>query len=492
MESKNGNTNFWISYADLMAGLLFVFILLIGAIIVKYSLLQSESEQLEKNLEKEHLALMQRDERIKRIVDDLEDTRKNLKNRLLKNEKLQLTLDQKSSLINKQKNDLDEKEKSINTFLMTNKELKEKIQGLDDKKKELLENISKLDTELKNKNEKITLFTKENSDFKNQLNQASLEKEHLELNLEKLDNLSKDKEAKLNKLLEDLLLKEQMIDSFKEKNSDLNKQLVANEKEILQSKEQNQALSKESEEYKDRLDSLTKASEQKESELNKLIEDLLVKKNLIESFKEKNRLLDDEMKVMQQKLANSEKKEIQLTSELSNTKEKIKSFTGIKVKVISHLKSKLGNSIEIDPRNGSLRLSANVLFDEGKYVLKANAKKALKVAVYDYFQTILDNEEINRHIDKIVIEGHTNSKGNYLYNLQLSQKRAYSVMDFLLTLDFNKQENLKELIAASGRSFLDPIYDENGKEDPEASRRIEIKLSLKNEQAIKEIANLLE
>lgn len=55
--NKDSNTNFWISYADLMAGLLFVFILLIGAIIVKYSLLQSESNLLEQTLEKEKIAL---------------------------------------------------------------------------------------------------------------------------------------------------------------------------------------------------------------------------------------------------------------------------------------------------------------------------------------------------------------------------------------------------------------------------------------------------
>ena len=50
MNNDNNNTNFWISYADLMAGLLFVFILLIGAIIVKYSLLESESKILERIL----------------------------------------------------------------------------------------------------------------------------------------------------------------------------------------------------------------------------------------------------------------------------------------------------------------------------------------------------------------------------------------------------------------------------------------------------------
>ena len=79
MESKNNNTNFWISYADLMAGLLFVFILLIGAIIVKYTLLESESKILEESLKKEHLALeknreelKEKEERIKNVVQNLE------------------------------------------------------------------------------------------------------------------------------------------------------------------------------------------------------------------------------------------------------------------------------------------------------------------------------------------------------------------------------------------------------------------------------------
>ncbi len=49
MNKDNNNTSFWISYADLMAGLLFVFILLVGAIIIKYSFLETESKILEKN-----------------------------------------------------------------------------------------------------------------------------------------------------------------------------------------------------------------------------------------------------------------------------------------------------------------------------------------------------------------------------------------------------------------------------------------------------------
>lgn len=64
-------------------------------------------------------------------------------------------------------------------------------------------------------------------------------------------------------------------------------------------------------------------------------------------------------------------------------------------------------------------------------------------------------------------------------------------MDFLLSLDFKNKEKLRKLVVASGRSYLDPIYDDKLNEDKEASRRIEIKLNIKNEDAIKEIANIL-
>ena len=42
INKKQENSVFWISYADLMAGLMFVFLLIIGAVVVKYVLTQSD------------------------------------------------------------------------------------------------------------------------------------------------------------------------------------------------------------------------------------------------------------------------------------------------------------------------------------------------------------------------------------------------------------------------------------------------------------------
>lgn len=401
MNKKDNGTNFWISYADLMAGLLFVFILLIGAIIVKYSLLQGESKLLEISLQEEKIALEknkkeleEKEEKIKNVASNLEKTKKDLSETILKYENTKDKL--KESFLENEK---------LNVLLK-------------DETKKNQENIN----ELIKKEEKLALLSSLEKEYKRKLEKSEIDKTNLLASIKDLQNLSKEKDDKLDKLLEDVLLKE----------------------------------------------------------------------NMIASFEEKSRLLNDEMKVMSEKLKNTIKEHDLISKDLESTKEKIKSFTGIKVKVISLLKKELGKSVQIDPKNGTLRLSSNILFDEGKFVLKDSAKNALKNAVYDYFKTILQNKEINKHIDKITIEGHTNTKGTFLYNLELSQKRAFSVMDFLLSLNFENKENLKKLIVASGRSFLDPINDENGIEDKNASRRIEIKFSLKNEEAIKEIANILE
>ena len=81
--------------------------------------------------------------------------------------------------------------------------------------------------------------------------------------------------------------------------------------------------------------------------------------------------------------------------------------------------------------------------------------------------------------------------GSYIYNLNLSQKRALAVMEYLLTLDFTKKHNIQPLMTASGRAYQDAIIVD-GVEDKNASRRIEIKFRLKNEDAMNEIEKVLD
>ncbi|HIP02661.1 MAG TPA: chemotaxis protein [Campylobacterales bacterium] len=202
-------------------------------------------------------------------------------------------------------------------------------------------------------------------------------------------------------------------------------------------------------------------------------------------------LRDDEIVALSEKLLEQSRAHQLLVDELNITKVKIKNLTGIRIKVVSKLKDTLGNSIQIDPKSGAIRFSSNILFNQGKYTLKAGAKKELSVILKKYIHTLLFDENIRDYIDNITIEGYTDTDGSYLYNLALSQKRALEVMKFLYTSDSQNRELYSRYLSASGRSYADLIHRDNGLEDKDASRRIEIKFRIKNEKSIKELETFL-
>ena len=328
-EQKN-DENFWISYADLMAGLLFVFILVLGAIVIKYIYTQS-------NLEKEKLALNQSQEELTN-----------------KNE----VLDKLNSLIKK----------------------------LEDEKTEL-------STQLSKSNETINLNNEELQKLKDVL----------------LGYESKDKEQ-------------------------------------------------------------TTELENRQNQLT---------------------LKDSELTVLVNKLLEQEKAHQKTVEEFDITKAKIKSLTGIKLNVITKLKERLGKSINIDEKSGAIKFSSNILFDQGAYKLKENSKKELDGILKKYISTLLEDKEIRKYIYGITIEGHTNSDGSYLSNLQLSQQRALEVMQFLYETSGIDKNLLNKYISSSGKSSSDLIYNKDGSEDKDNSRRIEIKFIIKNDEAVKELQNYL-
>ncbi|EAI4448836.1 OmpA family protein [Campylobacter lari] len=309
--SSNEENNFWIAYADLMAGLLFIFILLIGAIVVKYVLTQSDLQIIKENLQKQ-------EERLRENKEEL-----NQKEDILK------SLSQKLS----------------NTS-------------------STLDNISK-------------------------------QKQALEANITKL-------------------------------NQDLNSSLDEKDQQIFA---------------------------------------------LLERLNKK----DEEIK--------------ELERNFDEAKSKIKELGLIKENTIKNLQAKFDTNITLDSNTGAIVLPSEVLFDTNSFTLKAQVKENLKAILTQYFDNILKDENILNSIENIVIEGHTDSAGSYIYNLDLSQKRAYAVMSFIHS--FYKDPRLQKLLMASGRSYSDVIM-KDGKEDKEASRRIEIKFNINTNNALEKVEKYLD
>ena len=394
---SDNSTNFWISYADLMAGLLFVFILLIGAIISKSIILKSHLHEKENKLTEVSLNL-----KAKEVT--LGNVQKNIA------EKTEQIL---------------EKDKTIKDTKETLTETKETLN-------ETKETLSETKETLHETKETLTLKRKEIDKLNKMLLAANTQQDLLNNKIVLVQNMLTD----TNK-------------SMHLKNDTLQAQLREYEGKVI-------ILS----------DQLTGVNNTVKSKDEKLLK-------LLNALDEKQTKYDG------------------LIVKLQDQKAKIKSLTGIKLKVVAALKDALGDNVAIDKKSGSLRIASNILFDKGSAALKEGAKLELTKVFEEYIGTLVTNPKIKPHLDKIIIEGHTDSDGEYLYNLDLSQKRAFAVMNYLLTSDFAQEHHIKPLMIASGRAYLDAITLD-GVEDKEASRRIEIKFRLKNEDAMQEIEKVLD
>ncbi len=179
------------------------------------------------------------------------------------------------------------------------------------------------------------------------------------------------------------------------------------------------------------------------------------------------------------------------TNEIEVTKHKIENILGIKSEIILKIKNKLKDEVEVDPKSGALRLSGDILFDQGQSILRDEAKIILLSIIEKLNSLFVLDETFINNIDRIVIEGHTSSEGTYLYNLKLSQDRAFSVMQFFLEQKKVDLTHIRKYLVASGRSSSELIIDDKNIEDKIKSRRIEIKFRLRDDEAIKSIEKML-
>lgn len=280
------------------------------------------------------------------------------------------------------------------------------------------------------------------------------------------------------------LIQQQQLLTLKEE------ELLQKNQNILRMSDELDALKKEKSILNIALETSQFALMQREEEANQTKGELLLAHTLLEETNQTLEIKNAQILQLTQTLLEQQSIHNTLLEDLNLAKTRIKSLTGIRFKVVQELKNKMGRSIHIDPNSGAIRLPSSVLFDVGSFEIKPEAKVKLKETLEPYFEVLLGDDEIRQNIDKIIIEGHTDSDGTYMNNLELSQKRALSVMAFIYTWDEKRHPVLQNYLSAQGRSYSDRII-KNGLEDKEASRRIEIKFSLSNKKAIEEIENFL-
>lgn len=177
---------------------------------------------------------------------------------------------------------------------------------------------------------------------------------------------------------------------------------------------------------------------------------------------------------------------------------KLDKIIGVRGELISALKQEFDGSalhVFVDGQTGAITFDSSVLFDLDKSDIKESGDTFLKEFLPRYFSVLLDRE-FKEYIAEIIIEGHTDTSADYMYNLKLSQNRALAVAKYCLDeqknfLTDSEVAALQKIVTANGRSYSDPVFNEDNTVNMEASRRVEFKFRLKDEEMIQEMNAIL-
>jgi outer membrane protein OmpA-like peptidoglycan-associated protein len=121
-----------------------------------------------------------------------------------------------------------------------------------------------------------------------------------------------------------------------------------------------------------------------------------------------------------------------------------------------------GVSVTRDGDNITLNMPGNVTFDSNSVALRPQ-----------FFGVLNSVGKVLTEFDKTVVEvaGHTDSTGSDSYNMQLSQRRANTVGEYLYN-----QGIMDQRIISAGMGEHHPIADNSTSEGRQANRRVEITL----------------
>ena len=141
----------------------------------------------------------------------------------------------------------------------------------------------------------------------------------------------------------------------------------------------------------------------------------------------------------------------------------IDKLVGLRSQIIEDLRDNLsdvGQRVTVDRKTGAVTFESSVLFDTGRNEIKEAGKAALNSCIPVYIHTLL-SEEYRDYVGEIIVEGHTDTTGQYLNNLALSQQRAlavatYCLSDEMVGLSYTDKETFKSIMTANGRADADP------------------------------------
>ena len=186
----------------------------------------------------------------------------------------------------------------------------------------------------------------------------------------------------------------------------------------------------------------------------------------------------------------------QQEKELSSYQVQIADLLGVRTRIVEDLRNALARaniSATVDPNTGDIVLDSKLMYETNSAVIREEGLAQLDRLIPIYLNVLL-SDEYRDYVAEIMIEGHTDSTGRYERNLELSQERALNVAKYCLSmpsLTSRQKELLKKIVTAQGRADSDLVYNADGTENQDRSRRVEIKFRLKDSEMIERMGDIL-
>lgn len=231
-------------------------------------------------------------------------------------------------------------------------------------------------------------------------------------------------------------------------------------------------------------------------QLDEQAEDLFAAETALKTQKEEQAALQLQLAEQADKLAAMQLVLEAQKGEMNKQQEKIDNLVGVRTQIIEELSvalTKANLRAKVDPDTGDILLDSAVFFETNSSTIKESGQSLLRQFLPVYL-SVLMQDQYQDYVGEIVIEGHTDTAGTYIKNLELSQDRALNVATFCLQMPGLSGEQtlkLQELMTAKGRSYSDPVYNSDGSVNMDASRRVEFKFRLKDAEMIEEMNRIL-
>jgi len=186
----------------------------------------------------------------------------------------------------------------------------------------------------------------------------------------------------------------------------------------------------------------------------------------------------------------------------------IKEYKNTRIEIYNDLNKTFSNKfeewgVELDKDLTIRFTNPNLLFGFDSFMLKPTFKNILDEFIPKYIN-VINKKEYSKSIKEVRIEGHTSKelRNNFMYNIQLSQNRSNSVLDYIMNSEYFKnlseieKDKIKFWISANGLGFnrlVDSdnkfIFETKNIQNADKSRRVEFKILTNSDELLEKIIN---